>query len=318
MFLIMITSGLRVTAQPKPAAAPDLQSSSGHESQEVKSSAGERPERKSHPVTLTVSVADATGHYISGLGQRDFMLTDNQISQQIAFVSNEDLPASIAIVFDVSSSMSRRRMARADEALANFVNRGREDDEYFLITFNARPQLLLDGSRDADALVRTLSSLKPDGNTALYDALYLALDRIARGTYKKHVVLIISDGKDNDSRHTYDGLRHLLMESDVTVYAIDTNAMPLPKDFYGSLVLDELAKKSGGRMFTPKNTAEMNDAFNQIAVELRHQVSIGFRPADSSRDGKWHRLKVTVAPPPSLKRVVVRTREGYYAVRSPN
>jgi Ca-activated chloride channel family protein len=211
--------------------------------------------------------------------------------------------------------MNGRIIARAREALANFLKMSHRDDEYFLIAFNSRPQLLLDGSRDSDALISKLSNARPNGDTALFDATCLALERLAHGTYMKRAILLISDGEDHRSRHSLSQLRRLLLESGVAVYAINTNDMPLPKEFYGRMVLDELATRSGGKMYWPKNTAEMNEAFEQIAIELRHQYLIGYRPPNFTADGEWHRLKVKVTPTPDLKRVKVRAREGYYAVR---
>lgn len=312
----MMASGPSAFAQPKPIELLDQLPSATTKAQKPADQTDNPVVINADLVSIRVSVTDPGGHYVPGLQPRDFMLTDSRIPQQITFFSDEDLPASIAVVFDVSGSMRGGRIARAAEALANFVQTSDKDDEYSMIAFNSRPQLLLDRSRDGDALISSLSDVKPDGDTALFDATYLALDRIAHGMYKKRAVLIISDGEDNDSRHTLSQLRRFLQESDATIYAIDVNATPLPKESYGRLVLDELAAKSGGRMFLPRDTAEMNQAFDQIALEMRHQYSIGFAPSNFVADGKWHRLRLKVTPPPGLKRVTVRAREGYYAVQS--
>lgn len=86
---------------------------------------------------------------------------------------------------------------------------------------------------------------------------------------------------------------------------------------YGNLVLYELASVSGGKVFFPRNSARMNEALEQIALELRHQYSIGYRPSNFMLDGKWHRVKVKVRLPQELRRVFVRNREGYSAVGRP-
>ena len=160
--------------------------------------------------------------------------------------------------------------------------------------------------------------MEPHGSTALYDASYLALERVTRGVYPKRAILIISDGQDNNSRYKFSNLRRALIESDVIVYAIGINGGAGGMlAMYGNLVLYELASVSGGKVFFPRNSARMNEALEQIALELRHQYSIGYRPSNFMLDGKWHRVKVKVRPPQELRRVFVRNREGYSAVGRP-
>ena len=268
-------------------------------------------------VTLTVSVADAHGRYVAGIDKKDFKISDNKVSQQIAFFSDADLPVSVGIVFDVSDSMSGKKVEKAKEALSTFIQTSHPQDEFFLIGFSSQPHLLLDKSRDGDAVIKKLSFVEPHGSTALYDASYLALERITRGVHPKRVILIISDGQDNNSRYKFSELRRALNESDVIVYAIGINeGAGGVRGRSGNRVLDELASVSGGKVFFPRNSTRMNEAFEQIALELRHQYSIGYRPSNFTSDGKWHRIRVKVKPPGELKRVCVRSRAGYYAFGS--
>lgn len=268
-------------------------------------------------VTLTVSVVDAHGHYVPGLSKKNFTITDNKAPQEITFFSDADLPVSVAIVFDVSGSMSGKKIEQAKEALSTFIQTSHPQDEYFLIGFNSDPELLIDGSRDGDAVIRKLSFVEPHGSTALYDASYLALERVMRGAHMKRAILIISDGQDNNSRYKFSQLRRAVMESDVIMYAIGIQGgVGGVLAMYGNLLLEELVSVSGGRVFFPRKSSGMNEALEQIALELRHQYSIGYRPSNFTADGKWHRVRVKVAPPPGLNRVFVRNREGYYAVGS--
>ena len=103
----------------------------------------------------------------------------------------------------------------------------------------------------------------------------------------------------------------------MTVYAIGTNPSANTKEeMYSRLALEELASASGGKAFFPRNLEQMDEAFERIALELRHQYSIGYRPANFTADGKWHRVKVKVTPPIEPKHLFVRSAEGYYAVGS--
>jgi len=157
------------------------------------------------------------------------------------------------------------------------------------------------------------------GNTALYDACYLGVEKVQRGGHPKRALLLISDGQDNNSRYTFNELRRLLKESDVVLYGIGIlggGDAGSSLGMEGQGILDELASVSGGKAFFPRSAAEMDDIFEQIALELRHQYSIGYKPNNFSNDGRWHKVKVKVTPPRGLPRLFVRTKEGYFAIPS--
>lgn len=263
-------------------------------------------------ITLNVTVTDRRGLHISGLDKSAFTILDDKVPQEISFFSDEDAPASIGIVFDVSGSMSGQKIERARAALATFIQTSHPMDEFVLTSFNSRAQLVLDRTRDAEALLAKFTDVQPHGNTALYDAVYLGLERLARGTYPKRAIILISDGEDNDSRYTFNELRRSLQESGVVVHSIGIS-MNYLRHATGEATLRKLASASGGRAFFPGGASEMNEAFESIALELRRQYSIGYKPSNFAADGRWHRLKVKVTPPSTLPGLVVRSREGYYA-----
>jgi Ca-activated chloride channel family protein len=267
-------------------------------------------------ITLTVTVTDTYGRYVSGLSKNAFAVFDNKQQQEITYFSDDDSPVSVGVIFDVSGSMSGDKVKRARDALSKFIQTSHDSDEYFLIAFNSRAQLLLDRTRDGDSILNKLTFVETKSQTALYDACYLGVEKVQRGAHPKRALLLISDGQDNDSRYTFNELRKLLKESDVTLYAIGIlsgsdagSAMGME----GQGVLDELSGVSGGKAFFPRSAAEMDDIFEQIALELRHQYSIGYKPETFANDGKWHRVKVKVTPPRGLPRLFVRSKEGYYA-----
>lgn len=276
-----------------------------------------RPEViKTDLVTLTLTVTDLYGRYVSGLTKNAFTVFDNNKEQEITYFSDSDAPVSVGVLFDVSGSMSGEKIAKARTALSRFINSSHPNDEYFLIAFNSRAQLLLDRTRDGEAVLQKLTLVSPKQNTALYDAVYLGLERVTRGAHQKKALLIISDGQDNNSRYNFNEVRRLMKESDVVTYAVgilDRGDSSSSLGMQGQAFLDELASVTGGKSFYPHTAIEMDEIFERIALELRHQYSIGYTPHDFQPDGKWRKVRVKVKPPRGLPRLTVRSREGYYA-----
>lgn len=267
-------------------------------------------------VTLTLTVTDYYGRYVSGLTKDAFTVYDNKKKQKITFFSDADAPVSIGILFDVSGSMSGEKILKARTALERFINTSHPRDEYYLIAFNKRAQLLMDRTRDGEAVLNKLTLVEPKHNTALYDACYLGVERVTRGTHQKKALLIISDGQDNASRYNFKEVRRLMKESDVVIYAVgimDSRDATSMDGMQGQAFLDELTGVTGGKSFYPTSAVEMDEIFERIALELRHQYSIGYTPKNFQPDGDWHRVKVKVKPPRGLPRLTVRHREGYYA-----
>lgn len=302
-FLFVIAlAGSALSQTPEPTPTPDVDPRSINV--------------KTDLITLTLTVTDMYGRYVSGLTQNAFTVMDNGQEQQITFFSDSDSPASVGVLFDVSGSMSGDKIAKARNALSKFINTSHPSDEYFLIAFNKRAQLLLDRTRDGDAVLQKLTLVQPKHNTALYDAVYLGLERVSRGTHQKKALLIISDGQDNASRYNFGEVKRLMKESDIVTYAVgilgggdQTSSLGM----LGQSFLDELTSVTGGRSFYPSGDAEMDEIFERIALELRHQYSVGYTPPNFTPDGKWHKVKVKVKPPRGLPRLTVRSREGYYA-----
>ncbi|MCC7306364.1 MAG: VWA domain-containing protein [Acidobacteria bacterium] len=267
-------------------------------------------------VSLTLTVTDLYGRYVSGLTKKAFTIVDNDQEQEITYFSDADAPVSVGVLFDVSGSMSGDKIVKARNALKRFIATSHPSDEYFLIAFNSRAQLLMDRTRDGEALLQKLTLVEPRQNTALYDAVYLGLERVTRGSHQKRALLVISDGQDNASRYNFGEVRRLMKESDVVTYAvgiIDAGDIGSPQGMQGQAFLDELTSVTGGKSFYPTSNVEMDEIFERIALELRHQYSIGYTPSDFQPDGKWRKVKVKVKPPRGLPRLTVRGREGYYA-----
>jgi Ca-activated chloride channel family protein len=307
------------TAQPvaSPAAAPAAASGAGGGA--AATFGDEQLIVNSDLITVNVTLTDMYGRFVTGLTKEAFTVLDDKEPQEITFFSDDDAPVSLGVIFDVSGSMGKDKIAKARDALKHFIETSHNGDEYFLIGFNHRPQILMEKTRDADALLTKLTFVQTKGQTALYDACYLGVEKVTRGVHPKRALLIISDGQDNSSRYTFSELRRILKESDVLIYAIGITDPGDQTSFgvAGQSILDELAGVSGGRAFFPETAAEMNEIFERIAIELRNQYSIGYKPKNFVNNGKWHKIKVKVTPPRGLPRLFVRTKEGYYATTQP-
>jgi Ca-activated chloride channel family protein len=309
---------VRILAQQKPD--PSVQPSPSPSPQELRQQPGTAVEGpvlvNTDLISFNVTVTDTYGRFVSGLSKNAFTVYDDKESQEITFFSDDDAPLSIGILFDLTGSMSGDKVKRAKNALSHFFETSHDQDEYFLITLQSgRAFLTLDRTRDSKAVLDKLTFIQTRGSTAFYDGVYLAANKVQLGTYPKRAVLVISDGQDNNSRYTFGDLRKMLKESDVAIYAIgieESGNGSLAME--GSGILDEIAGVSGGKTFFPRTDAEMDDIFEQIAIELRHQYSIGYRPKDFKPDGRWHHVKVKVNPPRGLPRLFVRSKEGYYAL----
>ncbi|PYS50759.1 MAG: VWA domain-containing protein [Acidobacteria bacterium] len=300
-------------ASPSPAATQQQPTQQGREVGPVEIA-------NTDLVTFTVTVTDSYGRYVSGLDKKAFKIFDDKEEQEIQYFSDDDAPVSVGIIFDVSGSMGGEKIRKAREALSRFIQTSHDSDEYFLIAFNSRAQLLLDKTRDGDAVLNKLTFVDTKGNTALYDACYLGVEKVTRGAHQKRALLLISDGQDNNSRYTFNNVRRMLKESDVVVYSIGIlggNDPGSSLGMEGQSILDELSAVSGGKAFFPNTGAEMDELFERIALELRHQYSIGYKPKDFKPDGRWHKLKVKVTPPRGLPRLFARSRDGYYAITNP-
>ena len=283
----------------------------------------------SDPLRLTVTVTGDDLKPAAGLPQHLFTVSDDTGVRKVLSFSNEDVPLSIAIIFDLSRSVGSEfqgnRVKLISEALSDFVLKSNPLNEYFIITFAKTTSVLVDGSRDPDSVLtalRTLASAKAHGDTALYDACRFGIGKVKQGTHNKQVILLISDGLDNRSRMTLDDLRNVLKQETILVYALNAYTGKPPPDVLseesaGARELEDLASLTGGITYSPTNKAELRTSLERIALELRQQYSIVIDSANDVSGRKWRSLKVKVATPSNggtkSQGLTARTRRGYYA-----
>ena len=271
-------------------------------------------------VSFTVTVTDGYDRLVTGLNKADFELFEDKIRQDISHFSEEDAPINMGIIFDVSGSM-KGKLDRAKEALKEFVLTSHSSDDFFLVGFNQRANLVAEFT-DGETLINKLTLVNPTGQTALYDATYLGVEKVKQGRHSRNALLLISDGQDNSSRYTYPELRKRLKEAGVQIYCIGIvemgGAAGGSLDSQGQAILEEIAQSTGGKAFFPRSAAELEDVTSKIALELRHQYSIGYSPTNVKRDGQWHKIKVNVKGRKNLSNLRVQHKEGYYAISVKN
>ena len=263
-------------------------------------------------VVLPVVVTDHQGRHISDLDRERFTVFDNGRQVPIELFTNQDTPLTIGLIIDASGSM-RLKMAEVVTASLAFARLSNPEDELFAIRFNDDVQKVVRDrqfllAQDLTALNVALRTMRPDGRTALYDAVAAGLDHLALGSRARKVLVVISDGGDNASEATLDHVLARARESNVAIYTIGVFDAEDPDRNPG--ILKSLARTTGGERFLPRSAADLVQACERIAREIRSGYTIGYVPPD--RDGSYHRVRVEVRSRASEK-IKVRTRPGYFA-----
>ncbi len=266
-------------------------------------------------VLVPVTVTDSHNRPVEGLRAENFQIWEDKIEQRVQYVSAEDTPLSIGLVFDVSGSM-RNVLGFARSAASTFLKTGNPEDEYFLVEFSDRPHIAQRFTRDLNRLTHDLSFHGAEGFTAFFDALYLALENVRLGNHPRKVLLMITDGGDNHSRYTFDDVKGMLRESDTQLYGIGLGFQPYPKrKETGRELLQELAELTGGRAVFPISIEQLDQICAEISMELKSQYVLGYVPLNTATDGKWRKLRVKVNPSTGMTHLTVRAKAGYYATK---
>jgi VWFA-related protein len=265
-------------------------------------------------VSLLFTVTDKKGRFITDLDKKDFEVVEGKRQQNIAeFTAESDLPLRLGILIDTSNSV-RERFKFEQEAASQFIDSVMRTnlDKALVVSFDTSAELVSDLISDTDKLTASIRDLRPGGGTALYDAIYFACrDKLSQDQprYKfRRAIVIVSDGDDNQSRYTRDQALEMAQKADVVIYAISTNITRIETD--GDKVLRYFAQETGGRAFFPFKVEDLDQSFENIANELRHQYSISYRPEPLKSDGLFHIIDVRVR---ERKNLLVNVRRGYYA-----
>jgi Ca-activated chloride channel homolog len=266
---------------------------------------------------VNVTVTDPYNRLVTGLDPDNFRVFENNVEQEIQYFSSEDVPISIGVIFDLSGSMANK-VGKAKEAALQFFKTANPQDEFFLVSFNDRAEVVSTFTSSVEDLQSRILSASAKGRTALLDAIYLGLSEMRTARNAKRALLIISDGGDNNSRYNEKDIKRLVREADTQLYSVGIfdpfeYRSRTPEELSGPSLLTEVTELTGGRAFSVENVNELPDIATKIGSELRNQYILGYRPSNKSHDARWRKIKVKVRAPKGLPPLSVYAKTGYYA-----
>ena len=307
---LVLSSALRLTAQPLSLVERT------HNSPATVADAPLHTIRADvNMVLVPAVVTDRKGVVVTGLTREHFAVTEDRVPQAIASLTTQDTPSSIGVVLDMSGSM-RTKVAAATGAVRAFLNAANPEDEIFLLTVGSRPHSLSDFTADFATLQNSMVGVQTNGDTALVDTVYLALNRLRLRRHPRGALLVVSDGMDNNSRYSKPELMRAAEEADVQVHTIaiaerpaGKKAIELTEQSRGLAFLSDLADRSGGLSFQAAIDDNAAPAAVKIGRAIRNEYVIAYNQPGASNSGKWCSIQVKVDQP----HLRVYARAGYYA-----
>ena len=254
-------------------------------------------------VQIPVTVTDIHDRPQMDLRQADFRIFEDGEEQQLASFSMADAPITTGVVFDTSGSM-KGRIEDSRAALEQLVETAGSEDEFFLVRFSDRPEMVMPLTRDFDELSRRLGQVIPHGWTALYDAMFYSMQEMRRSNNPHKALLVLSDGEDNNSRFTESEALSMIREADVRVYAIGL--------FRQARCLEKMAADTGGRVIWVHKLSELPDAVHKLTLEMRNVYLLSYFSKNAPGGGKYRKVRVEVQPRADNMPFHVSWRRGYY------
>lgn len=271
-------------------------------------------------VTIPVSVIDRQGHFVTNLRQQDFQVLEDNKPQEVAYFAATEQPVTVALLLDVSSS-AEFKIGEIHDAAMTFIRQLKPVDKVMIIAFDEKVRVLSEATSDRDQLFKAIRKAKMKGGTSLYDAVDFAMNRRLNQVQGRKAIVLFTDGVDSTSRlSNYQKTVGSAEEFDATVFTIhyDTYNPELDdgKAGYGVTraeyatgadYVKDLAAKTGGRMYEADSTSNLENAFFNIAEELRWQYNLGYYPPEEGKSGDRKQIKVRV----NRQDIAVRARDSY-------
>jgi len=267
-------------------------------------------------VSLSVTVTDGSGHYVTDLSESDFAVYEDGVQQTLTFFTRQEQPIALSLLLDSSASMENH-LPVLQQAARNFVRRLKPDDIAQVVDFDSKvtPSQTFTGNQDQldAAILGTVAG----GSTSLYNAIYISLKElkkvqaVSEQDIRRQALIVFSDGEDTSSLVSFEEVLELAKRSETSIYAIALRGDDSqPRGFReAEFVMRTLAQETGGRAFFPRRIEDLEGVYAQIADELASQYSLGYTSANPRRDGAWRTVIIRL----ERKDVTPRTKRGYYA-----
>ena len=267
-------------------------------------------------ITVGATVTDRRGNFLADLNMADFELYEDGARQTVTYFARGDETDSsptlhVGLLFDTSGSMGQD-ISLARSAAVKFLNPLRDAVDITLVDFDTEIRLARYGQEDFPRIVERIRSRKPDGLTALYDALGVYLDSAQRDDGRT-ILVIFTDGGDTRSSVRFSELMTSIRASDVTIYAVG-----FLENQRGSgameqrLRLSEISTETGGEAVFPRSMKQIEEAYDRILSQIRAQYSLGYISSNTRRDGRWRKVEIKVRRP-GIDGARVQARKGYFA-----
>jgi Ca-activated chloride channel homolog len=270
-------------------------------------------------VVLRATVRDRKGVPVAGLSKEDFQVYEDKVLQQIESFSHEDVPVTVGLVIDNSGSMRSKRSDVIGAALA-FARSSNPQDQVFVVNFNEHVLMGLPSHAPfTDNLAQLESALSgnlANGLTALYDAVAVALEQLKKGKWDKKVLIVVSDGGDNASKHSLAEILSMVNQSSAIIYTM--GIFDESDEDRNPRVLKHLSGASGGEAFFPESLTEILPICQQIAHDIRNQYTISYSPTNRKSDGTYRAIQVQARKTSGGGRLHVSTRAGYSVPLNPH
>ncbi len=263
-------------------------------------------------VNIVFTVTDSKGAFVNSLAEQDFEVFENGAPQSILYFNNYskggEISITMALLVDTSGSVKDKLGLEIDTALEFLRNVLRpQKDLAMILQFSSEVELVQDFTDNLKLLEKGLSSLRGGGGTSLYDAIFLAVNEKLRHEAGRKVIVILSDGADNQSKVKKEEALQASQRADVLIYGIGVRGAGYPADFG---VLKQFARDTGGRFFLAKvRLAELQQAFREINQDLKNQYALAYSPTNTKMDGTFRRTEVKAR----RKGFNVKSRTGYFA-----
>lgn len=272
-------------------------------------------------VRLGVAVVDKAGQPVTALAPEDFLVLEDGRPQRVQLFARGDSeesakpPLHIGLLFDTSGSMAAD-LSLARSAAVRFCNMLQRAEDITLVDFDTEVRVARFGQTDFPRFVERLRNRKPEGWTALYDALGVYLDGTSFQAGEK-VLVVYSDGGDTRSTMSYPDALTALKASDVTVYVVGfLEHQGSREKLEQRMRLTQLADATGGLAYFPASKKEIDQAYEEVLADVNARYLIGYVSTNQAPDGRWRKVDVRLTRP-DLKTVRIRARKGYYALLRP-